>query len=213
MLKDAIVDYRLPVQAMLAVQIDGGMTPGQVAITSYDTTSPVLQEGLFKADQAAFSLLAVNAGEDAANFQYPALARAHLEQADISRRSRLQPNFTKYLFSHFTKLCSSLTLQRRNLIAWNLPMRNVSFLRSLSRPYISDLFFHVSSSQPYITWVLINEPLLFHDIPVVLPHIPTLQPAISFAIDSLPTFSQNHFNTLDVSKPLQETHRHDVGRD
>ena len=33
MLKDAIVDHRLPVQSMLAAQIDGGMTPGQVAIT------------------------------------------------------------------------------------------------------------------------------------------------------------------------------------
>ena len=29
MLKDAIVDHHLPVQNMLAVQVDGGMTPGQ----------------------------------------------------------------------------------------------------------------------------------------------------------------------------------------
>ncbi|KAG6853308.1 DNA-directed RNA polymerase II subunit rpb1 [Blastosporella zonata] len=70
MLKDAIVDHRLPVQTMLAAQIDGGMTPGQVAMTPYDTNSPVWQEGVFKGDQAAFSPLAVNGGEDAANFQY-----------------------------------------------------------------------------------------------------------------------------------------------
>ncbi|KAF9466907.1 beta and beta-prime subunits of DNA dependent RNA-polymerase [Collybia nuda] len=70
MLKDAIVDHRLPVQTMLAAQIDGGMTPGQVAMTPYDTNSPVWQEGSFKGDQAAFSPLAVNGGEDAANFQW-----------------------------------------------------------------------------------------------------------------------------------------------
>ena len=33
MLKDAIVDHRLLVQSMVAAQIDGGMTPGQVAMT------------------------------------------------------------------------------------------------------------------------------------------------------------------------------------
>lgn len=70
MLKDAIVDHRLPVQSMLAAQLDGGMTPGQVAMTPYDTNSPVWQEGVFKGDQAAFSPLAVNGGEDAANFHY-----------------------------------------------------------------------------------------------------------------------------------------------
>ncbi|KAJ6577080.1 DNA-directed RNA polymerase II, subunit 1 [Mycena sp. CBHHK59/15] len=54
MLKDAIVDHRLPVQSMLAAQADGGMTPGQVAMTPYDTNSPVWQDGVFKGDQAAF---------------------------------------------------------------------------------------------------------------------------------------------------------------
>ncbi|KAG6820127.1 hypothetical protein H0H93_005002, partial [Arthromyces matolae] len=70
MLKDAIVDHRLPVQSMLAAQIDGGMTPGQVAMTPYDTNSPIWQDGAFKGEQASFSPLAVNGGEDAANFQY-----------------------------------------------------------------------------------------------------------------------------------------------
>ncbi|KAJ7151696.1 DNA-directed RNA polymerase II, subunit 1 [Mycena filopes] len=68
MLKDAIVDHRLPVQNMLAAQIDGGMTPGQVAMTPYDTNSPVWQDGVFKGDQASFSPLAVNGGDDGPNF-------------------------------------------------------------------------------------------------------------------------------------------------
>ena len=70
MLKDAIVDHRLPVQNMLAAQADGGMTPGQVAMTPYDTNSPIWQEGNFKGESAAFSPLAVNGGEDPANFSW-----------------------------------------------------------------------------------------------------------------------------------------------
>ncbi|KAJ3874180.1 DNA-directed RNA polymerase II, subunit 1 [Lentinula edodes] len=71
MLKDAIVDHRLPVQSMLAAQVDGGMTPGQVAMTPYDTNSPMWDNHLFKgSDQAAFSPLAVNSNEESGNFNY-----------------------------------------------------------------------------------------------------------------------------------------------
>ncbi|KAG6899798.1 DNA-directed RNA polymerase II subunit rpb1 [Termitomyces sp. T159_Od127] len=84
MLKDAIVDHRLPVQTMLAAHIDGGMTPGQVAMTPYDTNSPVWQEGIFKGDQASFSPLAVNGGEDAANFQYLGFGQSPLGAAPTS---------------------------------------------------------------------------------------------------------------------------------
>ncbi|EIN13283.1 beta and beta-prime subunits of DNA dependent RNA-polymerase [Punctularia strigosozonata HHB-11173 SS5] len=71
MLKDVIVDHRLPVQNMLAAQADGAMTPGQVAMTPYDSSSPMWsQDGSFKGESAAFSPLAVNGGEDPANFSY-----------------------------------------------------------------------------------------------------------------------------------------------
>jgi DNA-directed RNA polymerase II subunit RPB1 len=70
MLKDAIVDHRLPVQSMLAAQVDGGMTPGQVAMTPYDSNTPGWDQHAFKADSAAFSPLAVNSGEDPANFSF-----------------------------------------------------------------------------------------------------------------------------------------------
>jgi len=39
MLKDVIVDHHLPAQNLLAVQTDGGMTPGQAAMTPYDSNS------------------------------------------------------------------------------------------------------------------------------------------------------------------------------
>ncbi|TFK28353.1 RNA polymerase II large subunit [Coprinopsis marcescibilis] len=79
MLKDAIVDHRLPVQSMLAAQIDGAMTPGQVAITPYANNSPDwIQDEYFKGDSgvAAFSPLASNGVEDQPNFQYMSFAQS-----------------------------------------------------------------------------------------------------------------------------------------
>ncbi|KAG6916931.1 DNA-directed RNA polymerase II subunit rpb1 [Tephrocybe rancida] len=193
MLKDAIVDHRLPVQTMLAAQIDGGMTPGQVAMTPYDTNSPVWQEGSFKGDQAAFSPLAVNGGEDAANFQYLGFGQSPLGAGGMSPGG---PGYSPTSPNTYSPTSPSF---RRNLTVWNLPIRNFSFLRSLSRSYISDLFSHVSSSQPYITWVLANEPSLFPDFSVVLPHIPTLQPAISFIQPDFPAvFSYKPFIQPDL---------------
>ncbi|KAF9236253.1 hypothetical protein BU15DRAFT_64108 [Melanogaster broomeanus] len=70
MLKDAIVDHCLPVQNMLAMHADGGMTPGQVAMMPYNTNSPAWSETAFKGKSAAFSPLAVQGGEDAASFSF-----------------------------------------------------------------------------------------------------------------------------------------------
>jgi DNA-directed RNA polymerase II subunit RPB1 len=65
MLKDVIMDHRLPVQSMLAAQADGGMTPGQVAMTPYDSNSPMWNsDASFKGEQAAFSPLAGSGGVD-----------------------------------------------------------------------------------------------------------------------------------------------------
>ncbi|OAX40478.1 beta and beta-prime subunits of DNA dependent RNA-polymerase [Rhizopogon vinicolor AM-OR11-026] len=84
MLKDAIVDHRLPVQNMLAAQADGGMTPGQVAMTPYDTNSPAWSEGNFKGESAAFSPLAVNGGEDPANFSFLGYGQSPLGAGGMS---------------------------------------------------------------------------------------------------------------------------------
>ncbi|THG98988.1 hypothetical protein EW026_g3272 [Hermanssonia centrifuga] len=72
MLKDVIVDHRIPVHSnMLAAQVDEGMTPGQVAMTPYDSNSPMWNmDNSFKGESASFTPLAVNGGEDAANFSY-----------------------------------------------------------------------------------------------------------------------------------------------
>ena len=71
MLKDVIVDHRIPVHAnMLAAPVDSGMTPGQVAMTPYDSNSPMwTSEMAFKAESASFSPLAVNGGDDQGSFQ------------------------------------------------------------------------------------------------------------------------------------------------
>ncbi|KAH8822372.1 beta and beta-prime subunits of DNA dependent RNA-polymerase [Flagelloscypha sp. PMI_526] len=71
MLKDAIVDHRLPVQQSMLAAMDGGMTPGQVAMTPYDSNSPAWQDGMFKGEHAAFSPLAANSGEESSNSYFP----------------------------------------------------------------------------------------------------------------------------------------------
>ncbi len=68
MLKDVIVDHRLPMQSMLSAQVDAGMTPGQVAMTPYDSNSPMWNQESYKGEAAAFSPLASNGGEESANF-------------------------------------------------------------------------------------------------------------------------------------------------
>ncbi|TRM62440.1 hypothetical protein BD626DRAFT_499229 [Schizophyllum amplum] len=60
MLKDAIVDHRI----MPTLAGDGSTTPGQVAMTPYDSNSPMWNDGMFKGEQAAFSPLAVNGSEE-----------------------------------------------------------------------------------------------------------------------------------------------------
>ncbi|KAK0506634.1 DNA-directed RNA polymerase II, subunit 1 [Armillaria luteobubalina] len=97
MLKDAIVDHRLPVQSMLAAHVDGGMTPGQVAMTPYDSNSPMWQDGVFKADQAAFSPLAVNGGgEDAASFQWLAFGQSPVGAGGMSPAGGYSPSSPGY---------------------------------------------------------------------------------------------------------------------
>lgn len=85
MLKDVIVDHRLPVQNMLAAQVDGGVTPGQVAMTPYDSNSPMWnQDASFKGETAAFTPLAVNGGEDPASFSYLAYGQSPMGAGGMS---------------------------------------------------------------------------------------------------------------------------------
>ena len=62
-----IVDHWLPAQNMLAVHKDGGTTPGQVA---FDSNPLTRHDASFRAEAVAFSPLAVNGGDDPANFSY-----------------------------------------------------------------------------------------------------------------------------------------------
>ena len=70
MLKDVIVDHRIPMHSnLMTTSVDGGMTPATVAMTPYDSNSPMWSES-FSKDAAAFSPLVSNGGDDAPNFQY-----------------------------------------------------------------------------------------------------------------------------------------------
>lgn len=71
-LKDVIVDYRMPVQAMMAAAVDpsGSKTPGGM-MTPYDSSSPLGDDAFRVQDQAMFSPLA-QPGEDAYDGWLPA---------------------------------------------------------------------------------------------------------------------------------------------
>lgn len=73
MLKDVIVDHRIPVHSnMMAAQVDGGITPGQVAMTPYDSNSPMWnQDPSFRGETAAFSPLASNGPDEPARPYFP----------------------------------------------------------------------------------------------------------------------------------------------
>ncbi|OCF37907.1 DNA-directed RNA polymerase II subunit RPB1 [Kwoniella heveanensis BCC8398] len=69
MLKDVIVDHRLPVQNMLAAGMAGGMTPGG-AMTPYDNFSPMWDGAKGNVGAAAFSPMQTSNNEEAGNFSY-----------------------------------------------------------------------------------------------------------------------------------------------
>lgn len=69
MLKDVIVDHRLPVQNMMAGGMAGGMTPGG-AMTPYDNLSPMWGGDKGALGHAAFSPIQSSANDEGGNFAY-----------------------------------------------------------------------------------------------------------------------------------------------
>ncbi|ADV22759.1 DNA-directed RNA polymerase II subunit RPB1 [Cryptococcus gattii Ru294] len=69
MLKDVIVDHRLPVQNMMAAGMTGGMTPGG-AMTPYDNLSPMWGGDKGALGHAAFSPIQSSANDEGGNFAY-----------------------------------------------------------------------------------------------------------------------------------------------
>ncbi len=69
MLKDVIVDHRLPVQNMLSSGMAGGMTPGG-AMTPYDNFSPMWNGAGGAVGAAAFSPMQTSNNDEGGNFAY-----------------------------------------------------------------------------------------------------------------------------------------------
>jgi len=75
MLKDVIVDHRLPVQNMLAAGLTGGMTPGG-AMTPYDGLSPMWNGAGGDVGAAAFSPMQTSNNDEGGNFGYMAYGQS-----------------------------------------------------------------------------------------------------------------------------------------
>ncbi|KIO06236.1 hypothetical protein M404DRAFT_24964 [Pisolithus tinctorius Marx 270] len=82
--KDAIINHRLPVQNILTAHMNCSMTPSQVAMMLYDTNSPAWSESNFKSESVALSPLAINSGEDPANFSFLGYGKSPLGAGDMS---------------------------------------------------------------------------------------------------------------------------------
>ncbi|KAF8584960.1 beta and beta-prime subunits of DNA dependent RNA-polymerase [Ramaria rubella] len=92
MLKDVIVDSRLQADNLLTAHADGAMTPGPVAMTPYDSNSPIWVDSSFKGDAAAFSPLAASGGEESANFQYLGFGQSPLGAGGMSPGPAYSPS-------------------------------------------------------------------------------------------------------------------------
>jgi len=75
MLKDVIVDHRLPIQNMLAAGVTGGMTPGG-AMTPYDGLSPMWNGAGGDVGAAAFSPMQTSNNDEGGNFGYMAYGQS-----------------------------------------------------------------------------------------------------------------------------------------
>ena len=84
MLKDVIVDSHLQADKLLTAHADGTMTPGPVAMTPYDSNSPIWVDSSFKGDAAAFSPLSTSGGEESTNFQYLGFGQSPLGARGMS---------------------------------------------------------------------------------------------------------------------------------
>lgn len=67
-LKDFILDRRLPMQSVMAPRVDAGMTLGRVAMIPHDSNLLVWQDGTFNVDEVVLPRFLVDGGEDTESF-------------------------------------------------------------------------------------------------------------------------------------------------
>jgi len=156
MLKDAIVDHRLPVQNMPAAQADGGMTPGQVAMTPYDTNSPALSEGNFQGESAAFSPLAVNGNEDPANFSFLGYGQSPLSAGGMSPAGPGHSSSSPNTHSPTSPYVPQSPFGGATSSVSTVSIRYFSFLRPWRRTYVADIFVNISGTQSHVSGIFPN---------------------------------------------------------
>ncbi|TFY81801.1 hypothetical protein EWM64_g2217 [Hericium alpestre] len=163
MLKDVIVDHRLPMQSMLAAQVEGGMTPGQVAMTPYDSTSPMWsQEAALRGETAAFSPLAVSGGEE----------------RHVASSARLQPKLAKRLLPDLP-IRPSITVRRRYVAIRYITICHVSILRPWKGSDIAYVLADLACAESDVARVLADQSAVLSNVPIILADIASLQPTVA----------------------------------
>ena len=176
MLKDVIVDHRLPMQSMLSAQVDAGMTPGRVAMTPYDSNSPMWNQESYRGEAAAFSPLALNGGEESANFAYHGFGQSPRHAGAMSPTapgySPSSPNIYSLTSPYVPQ--SLVIIRRCDLIIQHVLIHHVTVLRSWScptSPTYSPTFPALSVLSPGYSP---TSPTVLADITIVFTDIPTL---------------------------------------
>ncbi len=181
MLKDVIVDHRLPVQNMLAARTDGGMTPGQVAMTPYDSNSPMWSSEMpFRGEQAAFSPLAGNGSDNPSDFSVFGLrAKSNGRGRNVSW-SGIQSELSERLLANLT-ICSPVAVRWRNVSIWHVAIRNVAILQPCWW-HVPNVLPNVACVEPDFPWLFSNESAVLTDVAIVLPDFTALQSAITIPL-------------------------------
>ncbi|KAJ7258660.1 hypothetical protein C8J57DRAFT_1515954 [Mycena rebaudengoi] len=146
---------------MLTAQADGGMTLGQVAMTPYDMNCPVWQDGVFKGDQASFSPLAVNGGDDGPNF------------------TTFQPGWVQTPVGAGGMVRTAVAVWRRN-ITRDVAVCYIAVLRSWSpRTHFTDVLPYLVAYDLGVARILTSEPAVFPHFPIVVSDFAVVHPAIA----------------------------------
>jgi hypothetical protein len=127
MLKDVIVDHRLPMQSVLSAQVDAGMTPGQVAMTPYDSNSPMWNQESYKGRLLHSPCLHRTEAKSQQTFPTVALDKSPSRWCDVTRSSWLQPEFTDRVLADIA-LRSPVTIHWCDVAIQHFPIRHVTIL-------------------------------------------------------------------------------------
>src|SRR3984957_8438514 len=91
---------------------------------------------------------------------------------------------TQRIFPIITRLCSPISIRRGYVSIWDFTIRNFALLRSCAWGNITNIFSHISWSEPELSW-------LFAHLTIILSDVTPIQPSVSVIQRNVPTILAN----------------------